>query len=355
MSPDLARRLVPQRGWNEWVSFGHDISHRVPGGDLSGLLITLGLTGAYLVLLTRWWAARTAEARSGMPPACAVAGAAVVRAQRDPRRHPLAHHHLGPALTGDPEVIVMLHGLGATSAVWGAAAPRLARTRSVLLVDLLGFGASIRLGTRFTLADQADAVLRLLDHHQVPRAHLVGHSWGCVAAAAVMERAPERVTRLTLINPAAFDDVEQAKCRFANRSWLAEQTVSDTAAVRHVAGVMSLARPLLSRLAPRMEPDVPERVAREGVNHIYPAYRDALRSMWSANPLPAVLRAPTLPVTVVLGQQDQTVRMSDVLRLPPSPAVHVMVVEGTHGLPYEDPDRVVTAVQHEHPQRRRPR
>ncbi len=42
----------------------------------------------------------------------------------------------------------------------------------------------------------------------------------------------------------------------------------------------------------------------------------------------------------MLAERDETVRPDDVLDLPVSDRVHVVRVEGTHGLPYEQPDVV---------------
>ena len=103
---------------------------------------------------------------------------------------------------------------------------------------------------------------------------------------------------------------------------------------------MCLARPLVARLAPRMEPDVPPQVARDGVQHSFAAYSNALESMWDGNPLADLLRAPAHPVAVVLADDDQTVLPSDVLDLPPSPDVRISRVPGDHGIAYSQPDLI---------------
>jgi hypothetical protein len=97
---------------------------------------------------------------------------------------------------------------------------------------------------------------------------------------------------------------------------------------------MCLLRPTFARLAPRLEPDVSEEVAREGVQHSYPAYRDALRSIWEDNPLPTLLRNPRHPVRVIVADQDETVLPGDVLDLPLAAGIDIIRVEGTHALPF---------------------
>ncbi len=345
MWPDLVFRAgVPHYRWMDWLALGHVSSHYMPGGDTTWLVIALTAAGLYAVLLWRWVRARHLEVAAGLPPALGIGGAAVVRPQRDPRTTVLAHETFGsPEPAGVP--LLFLHGLGATSSTWVPTAQQLARAGQASLVpDLLGFGASMQLGTRFHLAEQADAVLRLLDQHGIDRAHLVGHSWGCVVAGALATRAPERVERLTLVTPAVFSDASAAQARFADRSWLARMTLSGSPLGGFVCGAMCLARPALARLAPRVEPDVPDGVARDGVQHSFAAYSDALHSMWDDNPLAELLRTPPCPVTVVLADDDRTVLPRDVLDLPRSPQVRIVALPGDHGIAYAQPDVIATVL-----------
>jgi pimeloyl-ACP methyl ester carboxylesterase len=342
MWPDLVFRVpgVPHHHWMDWVALGHISSHYVPGGDTTWLLIALIASGGYALLLWRWLRARHAEAAAGMAPGLAIGGAAVLRPQKHPTETTLAHESIGrPREAAEP--LVFLHGLGATSSTWLPTARRLGEAgQSALVPDLLGFGGSMRIGTDFGLEAQADALLRLLDHHDIRRAHLVAHSWGSTVAAAVVRRAPGRVARMTLVTPAVFADVDAARARFAERSWLAKVTLSGSPLGGFVCGAMCLTRPLVGRLAPRMEPDVPPQVARDGVQHSFAAYSDALMSMWEGNPLADVLRRPPCPITVVLADGDETVLASDVLDLPPASDVRVVRASGDHGIAYDDPELI---------------
>lgn len=111
----------------------------------------------------RWVKARRAEVDAGMAPGSGLGGIHLVRPQQSPMTHPLAHRRLGDR----PPDVVLLHGLGASSAIWEPVAEQLAaRGHSILLPDLLGFGKSRRLGTTFSLADHVDALKRLLQHTQ---------------------------------------------------------------------------------------------------------------------------------------------------------------------------------------------
>ena len=153
MWPDLLFRVgVPHYHWMDWLSLGHVSSHYLPGGDTSWLVLALLGAGGYAVLLARWVSARSTEAAAGLSPALGVGGAGVLRPQADPRTEPLAHEYLGPAEPTDLAPVLLLHGLGATSATWVAAGRVLAAAgHRVVIPDLLGFGSSLRIGTRFRL------------------------------------------------------------------------------------------------------------------------------------------------------------------------------------------------------------
>jgi pimeloyl-ACP methyl ester carboxylesterase len=96
-------------------------------------------------------------------------------------------------------------------------------------------------------------------------------------------------------------------------------------------------------VAARVSPDIPADVARDTVRHVWPAYRDALTSLMRDDPLPAWLADPSLPTTVVIAEDDQTVLAGDLEGLL-GPEVDAVRLPGTHGLPMERPADVAKAI-----------
>lgn len=81
--------------------------------------------------------------------------------------------------------------------LWGAFRTRLAQDFRVISYDHRGCGGST--GARWmTTAELADDSLKILDHLQVPRAHVFGLSLGGMVATWLAIRAPARVERLCL-------------------------------------------------------------------------------------------------------------------------------------------------------------
>ena len=96
-------------------------------------------------------------------------------------------------------VVVLIHGLGLTQALWADILPALARFR-VLTYDLSGHGQSPSLGPEPALADLTAQLAALLDHLCLPQAALVGFSMGGMVARHFAQTHPARVTALALLN-----------------------------------------------------------------------------------------------------------------------------------------------------------
>ncbi|WIV55222.1 alpha/beta fold hydrolase [Amycolatopsis nalaikhensis] len=103
---------------------------------------------------------------------------------------------------GDAPPLVLLPGLGATSACYADLLPALAATGPVYTVDTLGEpGRSVQRARLTTHADRARCLDDVLGELGLGEVHLVGGStggWHCVNQAV---HAPERVGSISLLDP----------------------------------------------------------------------------------------------------------------------------------------------------------
>ncbi|WP_241721564.1 alpha/beta fold hydrolase [Raoultella sp. HC6] len=103
---------------------------------------------------------------------------------------------------GDP--IVFIHGLGCASSYdypRVAADPALSGRR-VVLIDLPGYGYSDKPPEfGYSTTEQARVVVELLDHLQLSRCYLYGHSMGGSIAIEAAERLGERLLALLVAEP----------------------------------------------------------------------------------------------------------------------------------------------------------
>jgi pimeloyl-ACP methyl ester carboxylesterase len=202
--------------------------------------------------------------------------------------------------------VVLIHGFGTCSFLWRNVAPALAVTQhTAYAVDLLGYGESDRpFDADFGLAAQADYLERALTALRVARAALVGIDIGAAIALNLAALRPERVARLVLINPVAFDaipaddirEIQRNTARFALR-------VS-----RGLFGASALLSPILTRSVAdpaHMPPTLVGRylapyIGQDGVTHLLALAR-SVREVDPDDVDLSQVRAHTL---VVRGEKD---------------------------------------------------
>jgi pimeloyl-ACP methyl ester carboxylesterase len=99
---------------------------------------------------------------------------------------------------GKGEAVVLIHSGGADLRDWELIAPQLTQTYQVITFDGRGAGQSPPL---LEPADYVEDLRQLLDHLNLDRAILVGHSIGGQIATDFVLAYPDRVTRLVLLAP----------------------------------------------------------------------------------------------------------------------------------------------------------
>jgi pimeloyl-ACP methyl ester carboxylesterase len=111
---------------------------------------------------------------------------------------------LGTSAGNEPPV-VLIHGAGCNlEDMRLALGDALAARHRVILIDRAGLGWSARAGRGSAPAYQAALLRGVLDRLGVPRAVMVGHSWGGALAAAFALDYPERVAGVALLAPPLY-------------------------------------------------------------------------------------------------------------------------------------------------------
>ena len=104
---------------------------------------------------------------------------------------------------GDPKApaLVLIHGFASSTLVWSKVFLPLAKAgHRVIAIDMLGYGYSAKpRNGEYTIAGQAKLLVRLLDRLCIPRAVIIGSSYGGAVAATCALDYPERVEKLILI------------------------------------------------------------------------------------------------------------------------------------------------------------
>lgn len=142
----------------------------------------------------------------------------------------------GEARPGQAPVL-LIHGAGASSAIWMMVIARLARRARVVAIDLPGHGPSAppAAGAEVTIERYRDAVGELCAALGLGRAVLVGHSMGGLIALEAALAWPDHVAGLVLcgagprlsVDPALLRVIREDYPRFP--AWLAERGLGPAA------------------------------------------------------------------------------------------------------------------------------
>lgn len=103
---------------------------------------------------------------------------------------------------GGPPLLV-LHGLGDHSLIWGRVAPLLGDRYRVIAPDLRGHGYSSKPDDprAYEFAPVIEDLRHLCQHLGWSRVTVVGHSWGAKVAARWADTFPQEIARLVLLDP----------------------------------------------------------------------------------------------------------------------------------------------------------
>lgn len=115
----------------------------------------------------------------------------------------------GYAVGGRGAGVVLLHSSLSSRAQWKRLAAELERGYRVLTLDLLGYGEAPEVADpdAYTLRDETARILALAEaaFGHCARFHVVGHSYGGLAALAFAREHPARVAGLAVYEPVCFN------------------------------------------------------------------------------------------------------------------------------------------------------
>jgi lipase len=100
----------------------------------------------------------------------------------------------------DAPLVLAVHGITSSSATWRATAHAVGDRAAMIAVDLRGRGRSNELPAPFGIDAHVRDMLAVLDHFELQRAVVVGHSLGAYIVARLATAHPDRVERLVLVD-----------------------------------------------------------------------------------------------------------------------------------------------------------
>lgn len=211
-----------------------------------------------------------------------------------PRRHV---HLQRSGATGTP--VLLLHGIGGSSASFEPQLDALGSGHRVLAWDAPGYGASADPPAPPGIAGYADTAAAVLA--ETGPAHVVGVSWGGVIATRLAADRPELVRSLTLVD----------STRGSGRTRTAAERMRARASELAESGAVEFARQRSPRLlGPNPEPGMRETLVRTMAEVRLPGYGFAAESMAETDHSELLGRI-TAATLVLVGAHDRVTGLDE--------------------------------------------
>lgn len=166
----------------------------------------------------------------------------------------------------------------------------------VITIDLLGHGETDCLGYVHEMEENANAVNEVLEHLNIKKAIVVGHSMGGYVGLAFAELHPEKIQKLVLLNSSSKEDSAEKKL---NRSRAIK------AVKQNYVGFVSLAIANLfsENNRTRFASDI-EKAKEQALKTPLQGIVASLEGMKIRKDREALLQKNLFPVLLVLGKKD---------------------------------------------------
>jgi 3-oxoadipate enol-lactonase len=230
--------------------------------------------------------------------------------------------------------VVLIHGLGASTAMWQLVAPRLAGDFRVVAYDLRGLGRSATPPPPYSLDDLVADLDELADRLGLPRFAVVGHSLGGLVAFAFAARRPERVAGLVAISAPVSTPRELPSLLAARLDLVRREGMAAVAAAHEAAGLPAAFREAHPELAATY---------RSIIASGDPVGYAALCELGADLDLTAELGQITAPALLVAGELDSVVTpalLRGAVAAFPAGAAYVELAGCGHIAPLERPDEL---------------
>jgi pimeloyl-ACP methyl ester carboxylesterase len=187
--------------------------------------------------------------------------------------------------------LILIHGYPLDQSIWQPLVPLLENRFDLIMPDLRGFGQSLPAGPAIHLADMAGDLITLMDHLQIQKALVAGHSMGGYVSLAFGRHYVSRLLGMGLIATQAGADTPEKRIA---RNQLADRV--ETNGVGEVADSM----PALLTGDEHIQIALKDLILRQRPQGV----AGALRAMAERPDSMDVLSSLEVPVVIIHGLAD---------------------------------------------------
>jgi pimeloyl-ACP methyl ester carboxylesterase len=241
---------------------------------------------------------------------------------QDPVRNTIYYQLSG---TGNP--VMLVHGFGEDSAVWDNQVSHLKDSYQLIVPDLPGSGKS-PIARDMSLEGQAELLKQLLDHLDISKTCMIGHSMGGYITLAFADKYPSRLNGFGLFHSTAYADSEEKK----------EVRKKGIEFIKKQGGFEFLKTSTPNLFSPLTKDQNPQLI-EEQIMRLRNFSGEALvlyyHAMMQRPDRRDVLSKATVPVLFIMGEHDSAVPVKDVLEqshLPEIAYIHTLRLSGHMGM-----------------------
>lgn len=236
---------------------------------------------------------------------------------------------------GEGTPLVLLHGYPLDHHLWDKVVPFLENTFDLILPDLRGFGQSSTVDSPYTMDDFAADIAGLLNHLEIRKTAIAGHSMGGYVALAFARLYPERVRGLGLVSSQVLaDPPDRKEGRYKSAEDVSKNGIGN----------------VVESMAPKFTPDEKlQAYARASMEGQQPAaYVGALKAMAERMDSTPMLSSFQFPVVLVHGDADALIPIDRAREVKASlPEAYLVEVRGAGHMPMmETPEKTAEALKH---------
>lgn len=239
----------------------------------------------------------------------------------------------------DEEVLVLLHGLGATGDYFGAFYDGLSRKRRVVIVDLLGFGHSLdeelddfSVDAHVESLEEALESLGLVERTFV----VAAHSMSSAVAMTWASHHPDRVRHVYLWGPPMYRPGNASESIGKEYGAMGRLFARNTSWAQRACRVNCANRELSGHAMTLMAPRWPTGISSGAARHTWEAYSGSFESLITEFDWSSVFPAK-VPVTIFRGANDPVGDQQYVASMAGTASVRT-VADSDHHVALERPD-----------------
>jgi pimeloyl-ACP methyl ester carboxylesterase len=112
---------------------------------------------------------------------------------------------------GNGEPVVLIHGFGEHSAIWGGLTGELSKDYKLIIPDLTGSGRSTGNLETLSMDTMAEHINEILKKENIDKCYIIGHSMGGYITLAFAEKYAYKLKGLGLFHSTVFADSDEKK------------------------------------------------------------------------------------------------------------------------------------------------